>query len=76
MILEILFLEQKKTKIKKKSVHNNAEKLYNALLNICFNQYNNIGDKEHMDKKYDPENLLLQDQKFNVSKKDVKSKSQ
>ena len=29
-----------------------------------------------MDKKYDPENLLLQDQKFNVSKKDVKSKSQ
>ena len=57
-------------------MHNNAEKLYNALLNIYFNQYNNIGDKEHMDTKYDPENLLLQDQKSNVSKKEVKIKSQ
>ena len=76
MILEILFLKKKKTKIKRKSVHNNAEKLYNALLNIYFNQYNNIGDKEHMDTKYDPENLLLQDQKSNVSKKEVKIKSQ
>ena len=33
-------------------VDNNAENLYNTLLIIYFNQ-------EHMDKKYDPENLLL-----------------
>ena len=65
-----------KTKIKKKIVYNNAEKLYNTLLIICFNQCNNISDKEHMNKNYDPENLHLQGQRFNVSKKKEKRKSQ
>ena len=48
---------------------NNAEQLQNTLLNIYFIQYNNIADKGHMDKKYDPENLLLQGQRLNVPKK-------
>ena len=62
--------EQKKKKIEKKIVYNNTEKLYNTLLTIYFNQYNNIADKEHMDKKYDPENLFLQGQRFMESKKE------
>ena len=40
-------------------MYNNFQKLYNTQLTIYFNQYNNIADKERMDKKYDPENLLL-----------------
>ena len=51
---------------------NNAEQLQNTLLNIYFIQYNNIADKGHMDKKYDPENLLLQGQRLNVPKKKEK----
>ena len=51
---------------------NNAEQLQNTLLNIYFIQYNNIADKGHMDKKYDPENFLLQGQRLNVPKKKEK----
>ena len=43
-------LSSKKKKSKKKIVYNNVEKQYNALLTIYFKQYNNIEDKEHMDK--------------------------
>ena len=57
-------------------MYNNVEKLYNTLLTIYFNQYNNSADKEHMDKKFDPENLLLRGQRFNVLKKKEKTKSQ
>ena len=64
------------TEIKKKIVYNTAWKLYNKLLSTYFNQYNNIANKEHMDEKYDPANLLLQGQRFNLLKKEEKSKSQ
>ena len=63
-----------KSKIKKKILYNNGEKLYNTLLTIYFNQYNNIADKEHMGKNYDPENLLLKCQRINVLKKEEKRK--
>ena len=65
-----------KTRIQKKIVYNNAEKLYNTLLTIYFNQCNNTADKEYIDKKYDPENLLLKGKGFIESKKKEKSKSQ
>ena len=66
------FEQKKKKKIEKKIVYNNTEKLYNTLLTIYFNQYNNIADKEHMDKKYDPENLFLQGQNsWNRRKKTI-----
>ena len=69
-----------KTKIKKKTVYNNAINLYITLLTIYFNQYNNIAnkEKEDMDKKYDPSNLLIKGYRFIESKKEVKeiSKSQ
>ena len=60
-----------KTKIKKKIVYNNSINLYNTLLTIYFNQYNNIAnkEKEDMDKKYDPSNLLIKDYRFIKSKK-------
>ena len=49
--------------MKKKSMYNNAINLYNKLLKIYFNDYNNIRNekKEDMGKKYDPSNLLLYD---------------
>ena len=42
-----------KTKTKKKIVYKNARKLYDKLLSICFNDYNNTanGEKEKMDEK-------------------------
>ena len=55
-------------------MYNNGEKLYNTLLTIYFNQHNNIADKEHMGKNYDPENLLLKGQRINVLKKEEKRK--
>ena len=68
------FIPQKgKRKAKKKIVYNNARKLYNILLSIYHNDYNNdeeeerkITDeeKERMDKKYDPESLLIKCQRF------------
>ena len=44
-------------------MYNNAINLYNKLLKIYFNDYNNIRNekKEDMGKKYDPSNLLLYD---------------
>ena len=52
-----------KLKIKKKSVYKNVVKLFNTLLAIYFNEYNNITDeeKEKMDEKYDPSNLFFKD---------------
>ena len=44
---------------------NNAEQLKNTLLNIYFIQYNNIADKGHMDKKYDPERVKSRRQTSN-----------
>ena len=42
-------------------MYKNAANLYNTLLAIYVNGYNNITDeeKEEMDKKYYPSNLLL-----------------
>ena len=70
-----------KTKSKKKKiVYNNALNLCNKLLSIYFNDYNNITNekKEQMNKKYDPNNLLIKGYKFIDSKKvdEEKSKSQ
>ena len=67
-----------KTKAKKKTVYNNAKKLYSKLLSIYYDDYNDITDeeKEKMSEKYNPKNLLLKGQKFIELKKEEKSKSQ
>ena len=67
-----------KTKAKKKTVYNNAKKLYSKLLSIYYDDYNDITDeeKEKMGEKYNPKNLLLKGQKFIELKKEEKSKSQ
>ena len=62
--------------MKKKSMYNNAINLYNKLLKIYFNDYNNIRNekKEDMGKKYDPSNLLFLRYKFIESKKQSENK--
>ena len=67
-----------KTKTKKRTVYNNAKKLFNKLLSIYYNDYNVVTDeeKEKMGEKYNPKNLLLKGQKFIESEKEEKSKSQ
>ena len=67
-----------KTKVKKKTVYNNAKKLYSKLLSIYYADYNDITDeeKEKMGEKYNPKNLLLKGQEFIELKKEEKSKSQ
>ena len=67
-----------KTKAKKRTVYNNPQKLYNTLLSIYYNDYNVITgeEKEKMGKKYNPKNLLLNNQRFIELKKKEKSKSQ
>ena len=49
-------------------MHNNVINLYNTLLTIYFNEYNNITnkEKEDIDKKYDPTILLITGCNFNV----------
>ena len=58
-------------------MYDNAKKLYNILLTIYYNDYNNIIDeeKESMDKKYDTKNLLIKGQRFIESKKEDEEKS-
>ena len=66
------FTPQKlKAKAKKKTVYNNAKKLYGKLLSIQYDDYNDITDeeKEKMGEKYNPKNLLLKDQRFIELKK-------
>ena len=61
------FTPQKaKTKEKKKIVCYNAIKLYNKLLSIYYDNYNDITDeeKEKMGEKYNPKNLLIKGQRF------------
>ena len=50
MILEILLLKQKKTKMKKKTVCKNAANLYNELLTIYFNDYRYVINKKRRDR--------------------------
>ena len=42
-------------------MYNNARKLYSKLVNIYYNDYNDITDeeKERMGKKYVPKNLFI-----------------
>ena len=65
------------TKTKKKIVYNNVIKLYNILLTIYFNDYNNTAneEKEKMSEKYNPNNLLIKGYTFIESKKEDKEKS-
>ena len=67
-----------KTKTKKKRLCMiMLKKLYNILLTIYYNDYNNIIDeeKERMDKNYDTKNLLIKGQRFIESKKEDEEKS-
>ena len=63
-----------KTKMIRKIVYNNARKLYNMLLNSYFNVHNNTTDeeKEKMDEKFNPSNLLIQGQRFSLLRKEEK----
>ena len=63
---------------KKFIVYNTAKNLYKKLLNIYYNDYNNITDKEkeEMGEKYDPRNLLIKGFRFIDSKKESKSQSE
>ena len=65
------------TKTKKKIVYNNVIKLYNILLSIYFNDYNNTTneEKEKMSEKYNPNNLLIKGYTFIESKKEDEEKS-
>ena len=80
--LRNLIPRTEKTNSKKKNVYRNAATLYNSLLAICFNDYNNITDeiKEQMDTKYikNPSNLFLKGYKYDqwYKKDGEKSKSQ
>ena len=55
-------------------MYNNARKLYNMLLNSYFNVHNNTTDeeKEKMDEKFNPSNLLIQGQRFSLLRKEEK----
>ena len=63
--------------MKMKSVCENAANLYDTLLTIYFNDYNNIKNKktEEMDKKYDPSNLFLEGYKYDILYKEDEEKS-
>ena len=71
-------LRTQKTKFKQKIVHNNAINLYNTLLTIYFNQYNNITnkEKEHMDKNMTSEFYLLQVVTLMFGRKSMKKKEE
>ena len=73
--------EKEQGKDKKKIAYHDAIKLYNTLLSIYFNDYNNISDekkkKENMGEKHNPNNLLIKGYRFLESrKKDNVSHSQ
>ena len=55
-----------KTKVKKRIVYNNAKRLYNRLISIYYDDYNEIADekKEKMGEKHYPNNLLFKGQRF------------
>ena len=59
-------LGKAKTKEKKTIAYNNAKKLYSILLSIYYNDYNDMTDeeKEKMDEKYNPNDLLIKGQRF------------
>ena len=59
-----------KTKKKRKIAYKSAKELYRKLLSIYHNDYNDISDeeKERMDEKYNPKNLLI---KFIADEKKV-----
>ena len=65
--------------IKRKSVYDDAVNLYNIILSIYFNDYNNATNEEKKgkDEKHDPSNLLLKGSKFIYlnEKEEEKSKS-
>ena len=63
--------EKAEIKDKKKIAYHNAIKLYNTLLSIYFNDYNNISDekKENMGGKYNPNNLPIKGYRFLESRK-------
>ena len=67
-----------KLKSKKRTVYNDAKKLYSKLLSIYYDDYDNVTDeeKERMGEKYNSKNLLLKGQRFIELKKEQKSKSQ
>ena len=58
-------------------MNNKAINLYNTLLTIYFNQYNDIANKEKqdMDKKYYPSNLLVKGYRVIQLKKEVEESS-
>ena len=64
--------------MKRKIVFSNARKLYDMLLNIYFDDYNNITDeeKEKLGEKCNSINLLIKGQRCIGLKKEKKSKSQ
>ena len=64
-----------KRKKKNKIVYNNSRKLYSRLLNIYYNDYNDISEegKEGMGKKCNPKNLLIKGQRFAEDKEKSKS---
>ena len=62
---------------KNKIAYNSATKLFNILLSIYYNGYNNTANKkkEKMGEKYNPNNLLIVILKFVYSKKKDEEKS-
>ena len=69
--------EKVKTKEKKKIVNHNAIKIYNTLLSIYFDDYNNVtdGEKEKMGEKDNPYDFLIKVYGFIESKKEDEEKS-
>ena len=58
-------------------MYKSVKNLFNSLLSIYYNDYNNIPDeeKEKMGEKYNPSNLLVKGHRFIESKKEDKEKS-
>ena len=58
-------------------MYNNARKLYSILVNIYYNNYNDITDEknERMGKKYVPRNLFINNQRLIEQKNKSRSEN-
>ena len=58
-------------------MYNNARKLYSILVNIYYNDYNDITDEENerMGKKYVPKNLFINNQRLIEQKNKSRSEN-
>ena len=73
---EIFTPQTVKTKTKKEIMYKNATKLYDKLLSIYFNDYNNTTNEENKKRgeKYSPDNLLIEGFNLLIQRKKMTKK--